>query len=123
MSHRYKILVVDDQDDVRKLIKMILALEEYEIIEAHDGASAIAQLQKHRPDLILLDAMMPGYPNGLELLEMIKRNKIMSIKIIMVSAKGQQEDIMTAARLGCDAYVVKPFTRKHLLDTVNSVMQ
>lgn len=72
---------------------------------------------------MLLDAMMPGYPSGLELLEIIKRDKIMKSKIIIVSAKGQQEDIVAAGRLGCNAYVVKPFTRIHLLDTIHLVMQ
>lgn len=116
------VLIVDDQDEVRKLLRMILAHEGCDLIEAHDGASAIAQIQKFRPELILLDIMMPGYPNGLELLDIVKKNKVMSTKIIMVSAKGQYEDVLTAAKLKCDAYVVKPFTRAHLTDTVQRVL-
>lgn len=116
------VLIVDDQDEVRKLLRMILAHEDFHFIEAHDGASAISQIQKYRPELILLDIMMPGYPNGLELLEIVKKNKVMSTKIIMVSAKGQYEDVLAAAKLHCDAYVVKPFTRAHLTDTVQKVL-
>lgn len=116
------VLIVDDQDEVRKLLRMILAHEGYELLEAHDGASAINQIQKFRPELILLDIMMPGYPNGLELLDIVKKNKVMSTKIIMVSAKGQYEDVLGAAKLHCDAYVVKPFTRTHLTDTVQKVL-
>lgn len=116
------VLIVDDQDEVRKLLRMILAHEDFHFIEAHDGASAISQIQKYRPELILLDIMMPGYPNGLELLDIVKKNKVMSTKIIMVSAKGQYEDVLAAAKLNCDAYVVKPFTRAHLTDTVQKVL-
>lgn len=116
------VLIVDDQDEVRKLLRMILAREDFDFIEAHDGPSAISQIQKFRPELILLDIMMPGYPNGLELLDIVKKNKVMSTKIIMVSAKGQYEDVLAAAKLKCDAYVVKPFTRAHLTDTVQKVL-
>jgi len=123
MQSPITILIVEDQDDVRKLNRLILEPEGYELIEAHDGQTAIAQIQKNRPDLILLDIMMPGYPNGLELLEMVKKNKIMTTKIVMVSAKGQYDDVVAAAKLECDAYVVKPFTRQHLLDTVKSVLE
>jgi len=123
MKTRNTILIVDDQKDVRMLERMILEPEGFEVIEAFDGHSAIEQIQRHRPDLILLDVMMPGYPNGLELLTMVKNNKVMTTKIIMVSAKGQYDDILAAAQLKCDAYVVKPFTRQHLLDTANSVLE
>jgi len=123
MENSTSILIVDDHDDVRKLIRMILGAEGYELLEAFDGQSAIAQIQKYRPDLILLDIMMPGYPNGLELLEMVKKNKVMTTKIVMVSAKGQYDDVLAAAKLHCDAYVVKPFTRQHLLDTVENVLK
>ncbi len=123
MKNRITVLIVEDQEDVRKLNRLILEPEGYELIEAHDGQTAIAQIQKNRPDLILLDIMMPGYPNGMELLEMVKKNKIMTTKIVMVSAKGQYDDVLAAAKLKCDAYVVKPFTRQHLLDTVKSVLE
>lgn len=117
------VLIVDDQDDVRKLERLILEPEGFELIEAHDGQSALEKIRSYRPDLILLDIMMPGYPNGIELLRMVKNNKIMTTKIIMVSAKSQYEDILAAAQLKCDAYVVKPFTRQHLLDTTNSILE
>jgi len=123
MENPTTILIVDDHDDVRKLIRMILTPEGYELIEAFDGPSAITQVRKYRPDLILLDIMMPGYPNGLELLEMVKKNKVMSTKIVMVSAKGQYDDVLAAAKLHCDAYIVKPFTRQHLVDTIKNVLQ
>ncbi|NDH67486.1 MAG: response regulator [Gammaproteobacteria bacterium] len=123
MNNSASILIVDDQDDVRKLMRMVLEPEGYQLIEAHDGQSAINQIQKHQPDLILLDIMMPGYPNGLELLEMIRRNKSMTVKIVMVSAKGQYDDVLAAAKLNCDAYIVKPFTLQHLLDTIKNTLK
>ena len=122
MQSPISILIVDDQEDVRKLIRMILAPEDYEIFEASDGRAAITQIQTYRPDLILLDIMMPGYPNGLELLEIVKKNKVMTTKIVMISAKGQYDDVVAAAKLKCDAYIVKPFTSQHLLDTVKTVL-
>lgn len=116
------VLVVDDQSEVRKLLRMILAHEKYNLVEAVDGPSAISKLKECNPQLMLLDVMMPGHPNGLELLEIIKRDKGASIKVIIVSAKGQYEDVSAAARLSCDAYVVKPFTRTHLTETVRKVL-
>ena len=123
MQSPLSILIVDDQEDVRKLIRMILSPEGYELLEAHDGKAAITQIQTYRPDLILLDIMMPGYPNGLELLDIVKKNKVMTTKIIMISAKGQYDDVVAAAKLRCNAYIIKPFTRQHLLDTIKTVLE
>ena len=123
MQSPLSILIVDDQEDVRKLIRAILAPEGYELLEAHDGKAAITQIQTYRPDLILLDIMMPGYPNGLELLDIVKKNKVMTTKIIMISAKGQYDDVVAAAKLRCNAYIIKPFTRQHLLDTIKTVLE
>ena len=122
MQSPLSILIVDDQEDVRKLIRAILAPEGYELLEAHDGQAAITQIQTYRPDLILLDIMMPGYPNGLELLDIVKNNKVMTTKIVMISAKGQFDDVVAAAKLRCDSYIIKPFTRQHLLDTIKTVL-
>ena len=122
MQSPLSILIVDDQEDVRKLIRMILSPEGYELLEAHDGKAAITQIQTYRPDLILLDIMMPGYPNGLELLDIVKKNKVMTTKIVMISAKGQYDDVVAAAKLRCNAYIIKPFTRQHLLDTIKTVL-
>ena len=123
MQSPLSILIVDDQEDVRKLIQMILSPEGYELLEAHDGKAAITQIQTYRPDLILLDIMMPGYPNGLELLDIVKKNKVMTTKIVMISAKGQYDDVVAAAKLRCNAYIIKPFTRQHLLDTIKTVLE
>ena len=82
----------------------------------------LSRVDINRPDLILLDIMMPGYPNGLELLDIVKNNKVMTTKIVMISAKGQFDDVVAAAKLRCDAYIIKPFTRQHLLDTIKTVL-
>lgn len=123
MENKTRVLIVDDNEEVRKLILLILRSEGYELLEAFDGQSAIQQIQRHRPDLILLDVMMPGYPNGMELLRIVKKNKLMSTRIVMVSAKGQYDDVLAAAKLHCDAYIVKPFTRQHMLDTIKNVLE
>lgn len=121
-SVQKKILVVDDQGEVRKLLRMILAHENFNITEAVDGSSALLKIRECVPDLILLDVMMPGEINGLDLLGIVKRDKGIKSKVVMVSAKGQYEDVLAAAHLCCDAYIVKPFTRVHLTETVRKVL-
>ena len=60
---------------------------------------------------------------GLELLDIVKKNKVMTTKIVMISAKGQYDDVVAAAKLRCNAYIIKPFTRQHLLDTIKTVLE
>ncbi len=117
-----RILIVDDQDDIRTLIRMILATKNYTLDEAHDGSSAMKRIKLQPPDLILLDIMMPGAPSGLDILRSIKEGPLINAKVVMISAKGQAKDVLEARIMGCDGYIVKPFTQQQLLDIVGTLL-
>ena len=105
-----KILVIDDNAEIRKLI------------EADSAADASLRLEKDRPDLILLDIMMPGI-NGLDWCKLIRRwYQYNDIKIILVSALNQQHEIMEGLQAGADGYITKPFSPSHLLSEIERVL-
>lgn len=105
-----KILIVDDQFDIRRLLRAMLG-KEFEILEASDGLGALECLQREWPTVILLDVMMPGELDGLQVLDAIKANPATShIKVAMVTAKGQASDQLDALHRGADAYFIKPFS-------------
>ncbi len=102
------ILVADDEPHILQLVRLILQ-EKYRILEAEDGEAVLEILEKTRPDLILLDVMMPKI-NGFELCEQLKNNpETKDITIMMLSAKAQERDIIQGLRLGADHYITKPF--------------
>ena len=102
-----KILVVDDDPNVVKLVRLYLERDGHEVIEAEDGAEAVEAYKKHKPDAVLLDITMPVM-DGMEALK-----KILEIdpdaKVAMVTAMGQQQVIMEAIKMGAKDFVVKPF--------------
>jgi CheY-like chemotaxis protein len=105
-----KILIVDDNAGMRRLLSITLSID-YEIMEACDGLDAIAMAQLHKPDAVLLDIMMPGECDGLQVLEAIKINPLLKqTLVIMVTARGQAPDCMKGQDRGADAYFVKPFS-------------
>lgn len=111
------ILVVDDNHEIRRLISHIL-LPTYKVVEADCAANASIQLVKYSPDLILLDINMPGI-NGLQWCAMIRSwYKKSNIKIVMVSALNQTEQISQGERFGADGYVAKPFSPAELLSEI-----
>lgn len=105
-----KILVADDHIDIRHLLTITLA-GEYEVIEAGDGAEALQLARKERPFAMLLDIMMPGELDGLQVLNIIKTDpQLKHILIAMVTARGQTSDYQLGAKYGADGYFVKPFS-------------
>lgn len=105
-----KILIVDDHPDIRRLLSITLG-GQYEILEAHDGTRALAVVRASRPQAVLLDIMMPGEPDGLQVLDAIKSDPdLKSILVAMVTARGQSADHRAAQEHGADAYFVKPFS-------------
>ncbi len=115
-----KILIVDDQVLIRKLITLTLGTKYY-IVEASSTDEASLMLEQEAPDLVVLDIMMPG-TNGLEWLTMIKSNaKYSSLKIILLSAKGQSSDIDLGLATGADAYVTKPFSPLDLISKISTL--
>ena len=113
----HHVLVVEDQADIRKLIRMTLDVDEYRIAEAPDGDAALAQVSAFPPDLMLLDVMMPGSMDGLAVCAALKADPLTSsIKVVMLSARGQRSDIEAGLAAGADAYLVKPFDPIELLE-------
>ena len=109
------ILVVEDQEDNRQILRDLLLSSGYEILEAGDGLQAIEQAAKHRPDLILMDIQLPVL-DGYESTRRIKANPDLNmIPIIVVTSYALSGDEEKARAAGCDAYVAKPFSPRALL--------
>jgi two-component system alkaline phosphatase synthesis response regulator PhoP len=114
-----RILLVEDEDQIRKLMKMNLEFEGYEVVTAIDGREAIDAINSQHFDLIVLDLMLP-YINGLEVCEQV-RLKDKNIKIIIVSAKDEVQDRITGLKLGADDYLSKPFDLEEFLLRVKNL--
>jgi len=115
-----KVLVVDDNEDIRNLISIILTGESYGVLSVESGTIALEVYQDFKPHLILLDIMMPGI-SGFDVLEKIRdiRNpKLNSVPIVMITAKSLTDDIDKAIRLGATSYIVKPFRAESLKQKV-----
>lgn len=118
-----RILIVEDQPDIRKLIRMTLEFESHELHEAADGAYGLRMAQSVRPDLMLLDVMMPGSIDGLGVCERIKANgAFRRTKVVMLSARSQEADRQAGRRAGADAYLSKPFSPRQLLEVIGRVI-
>jgi DNA-binding response OmpR family regulator len=116
-------LVVEDQADIRKLIRMTLEFESYEIHEVADAPTALVVAATLRPELVLLDVMMPGEFDGLEACRRMRADaRFARTRIILLSARGQSADIEAGLAAGADAYVLKPFSPLKLLDTIRACM-
>ncbi len=110
-----RILVVEDQEDNRQILRDLLANAGYEMIEAGDGAQAITAANEHRPDLILMDIQLPMV-DGYEATRQIKANPALkAIPIIVVTSYALSGDEDKARAAGCDAYVAKPYSPRALL--------
>ena len=115
-----KLLVVDDEDKIREVIKEYAEFSGYEVTEAADGMSAIGLCKLNDYDLIIMDVMMPKL-DGFSSVKEIK--KIKDIPVIMLSARGEEYAKLFGFELGIDDYVVKPFSPKELMARVNAVLQ
>jgi two-component system, OmpR family, phosphate regulon response regulator PhoB len=117
------ILVVDDEPDIREAIRFALENAEYRVIEAGHADEARKLLVNENPDLILLDWMLPGR-SGLELAQQLKQNqKSRSLPIIMVSARGEEEDRIKGLDTGADDYIAKPFSPREMVARVKAVLR
>ncbi|MEI7541126.1 MAG: response regulator [Actinomycetes bacterium] len=118
-----KVLVVDDNEDIRGLLSLVLQNEGYEVFAAEDGAQALEKTYDEKPDLILLDVMMPGL-SGLEVLSTIREHKdkkVNQVPIMMITAKSTIDDIDAAVELGASSYIVKPFRPANLAEKVHAI--
>ncbi len=119
-----RILIVEDQPDIRKLIRMTLEFGRYEIHEAENGQEGWTRAQGLRPDLILLDVMMPGELDGFQVCEKVKSDPVLArlTAVVMLSARGQKTDLDHGAMAGADGYLTKPFSPLELVDKVDELL-
>ncbi len=113
----YKILIADDEAEIRELLRLYLEKDGYEVLEAADGIEAMAKVKKEQPDLLILDIMMPGL-DGYRVLRNIRGNN--NIPVIMLSAKDSNADKILGLDLGADDYITKPFEPLEAVARVNS---
>jgi two-component system, OmpR family, alkaline phosphatase synthesis response regulator PhoP len=118
-----KILIVDDEKDIIKMLDYNLKKEGFRVVAADDGEEALDMAHKEHPDLILLDLMLPGM-DGLEVCKGLKKeSKTALIPIIMLTAKSQESDKVVGLELGADDYVTKPFSPRELIARVKAVLR
>ena len=115
-----RILVVDDEERMVRFIRLNLEHDGFQVIDAYRGAMAIQRLRDNLPDLILLDVMMPDI-DGFEVLKMIR--EISSVPVIMLTAKGEEDDRVRGLELGADDYITKPFSPRELVSRVKAVLR
>ncbi len=115
-----RILVVDDEERMVRFIRLNLEHGGFQVIEAFRGAQAIDKLRSGLPDLILLDVMLPDI-DGFEVLRMIR--EISSVPVIMLTAKGEEDDRVRGLELGADDYITKPFSPRELVSRVRAVLR
>jgi len=118
-----KILVVDDEEDILELLKYNLSREGYQVFCTTSGEKTLTLVKTETPDLIVLDLMLPGM-DGLEVARRLKDNPhTKNVPIVMLTAKGEEADIVTGLELGADDYVTKPFSPRILLARVRAVLR
>ncbi len=117
------ILIVDDQADIRRLLSITLG-KHFEVIEAENGTEALFSVRRYHPKVVLLDVMMPGDMDGLQVLDAIKADPASSDTLVgMVTARGQQADSEDARRRGADAYFIKPFSPIQVANWIHEQLQ
>ncbi|MES9813977.1 MAG: response regulator transcription factor [Candidatus Thiodiazotropha sp.] len=117
------ILIVDDEPNIVLSVEYLMKREGYQVMTAGDGQVAIEMIADTRPDLLILDVMMPR-KNGFEVCREIRADPAFSgLPILMLSAKGREAEIKKGISLGADAYITKPFSTHDLVDKVNQLLQ
>lgn len=120
MEQEAKILVVDDEERIRRLLKMYLERENYEVEDAENGEIALEMALKEDYDLILLDIMMPGI-DGIEVCQELRKTK--ATPIIMLTAKGEEANRVQGFEVGTDDYIVKPFSPREVVLRVKALLR
>lgn len=119
MSAVKTIQIVDDNEAVRTLLGDFLAAKGYQILKSQDGEEALLTLETEKPDLILLDVMLPRV-SGYQVLEKVR--SFLSVPIVMITSKGMDDDFQRAMALGADAYLIKPFSLFELLSCIQTML-
>lgn len=122
MAKRKKILLVDDANTARLMVKMILRQSGFDIVTANDGVEAVEQVEKEQPDLVLMDVIMPRM-NGFEAVKEIRAmNGFQDVPIIMVTTRGEEENVRRGFEYGCSDYLTKPINNVELLAKIYSFL-
>ena len=115
-----RILIVDDEERMVRFIRLNLEYDGFQVIEAFNGSQAINKIRSNLPDLVLLDVMLPDF-DGFEVLRMIR--EVSTVPVIMLTAKGEEEDRVRGLEMGADDYITKPFSPRELVSRVRAVLR
>lgn len=116
-----KVLIVDDEPNIVVSLQFLMKKAGFETSIAKDGDEALAEMERFRPDLILLDVMMP-HRDGYQVCQQLRSDGWTDLKIVMLTAKGRESEVTKGLALGADAYVTKPFSTSGLVDTVTRLL-
>lgn len=120
---KIKILLIEDEEDIADLIKLQAELADYKIVIEYDGLNGLRAVEREKPDIIILDVMLPGQ-SGLDVCRKVKSSPATRhIPVIMISAKGEELDIVLGLELGADDYVSKPFSTKVLFSRIRAMLR
>jgi two-component system, OmpR family, phosphate regulon response regulator PhoB len=118
-----KLLIADDELGIRRLVRMTLESDQYEIIEAADAQEALGMARAHRPELVLLDVMMPK-GTGFDVCRALKQDpETRDITVVMLTARSQKSDVAEGEGAGADDYFTKPFSPVHLVRKVDQILE
>ncbi|MFM2067719.1 MAG: hypothetical protein RLZZ584_2628 [Pseudomonadota bacterium] len=118
-----KILIVEDQAELRRLMRLAVGRGGHDILEAADAAAAWSLALEHRPDVALLDIMMPGAMDGLDLCRLLKSDlRTCAVRVVITSARGHRNDMLIGEAAGADAYLVKPYSPRRLAEIVDGLL-
>ncbi|CAG0927843.1 MAG: Alkaline phosphatase synthesis transcriptional regulatory protein PhoP [Rhodocyclaceae bacterium] len=117
-----RILIVDDEPNIVVSLEFLMKREGFDVAVATDGEAALKSVEEKRPDLVLLDIMLPK-KNGFEVCQTIRANPgLQAVKIVMLTAKGRDTEVAKGTALGADAYMTKPFSTKDLIAQVRQIL-
>lgn len=123
MSHKKRILLIEDEEDIAALIKLQAEVSGYKLHVEVDGINGYRAIEREKPDLVILDIMLPGQ-NGFDVCRKMKSNpELRSIPVIIITAKGEELDVVLGLELGADDYIAKPFSPKVLFSRIKAVLR
>ena len=123
MAKQERIVVIEDEADILEVLQYNLTREGYRVATSRDGEEGLAAVRRENPDLVLLDLMLPGL-DGVEICRRLKADPTTaSIPVVMVTAKGEETDVVLGLELGADDYVAKPFSPRELMARVRAVLR
>jgi len=123
MASAQKILVVEDEPDIRKLVQYNLTQDRFSVLEAEDGEQALKLLQREKPNLVILDLMLPGL-SGMELCKLLRqRSETAKLPILMLTAKAGEADRIVGLEMGADDYLAKPFSPREMVARVKAILR